>query len=148
MNKQDLETTGQWEIVGSEDGLIDTTSEDFKALQNAIIEHVKTIPPARRKRTLLLSLRFQMEAYLKENKPKEVLTLGYFLKKLVAVLEIKHKKIAAYIDCQESNLSALLNDNRKINTDLAMKFGEIFGINPIVFLHIQSKNELLEISYF
>ncbi len=164
MNEREIETTGQREIIGSEndlvengttinaggingreDGKVDTNSEEFKELQRVIIEASKKIPPARRKRNLLLSLRLQMDTYLKKENPKEILTLGHFLKQMVEVLDIKHKQFAEYIGYQESNLSALLNDKRKINTDLAMKFGEIFGIRPVVFLHIQSKNELLKI---
>ncbi len=165
MNERKIETTGQWEIIGSEndlvendtknpinaggingreDGKVDTNSAEFKELQRVIIEASKKIPPARRKRSLLLSLRLQMETYLKKDQPKEILTLGYFLKQMVDVLEIKHNQFAECIGYQESNLSALLNDNRKINTDLALKFGEIFGMNPALYLHIQSKNELLK----
>lgn len=143
MNKP--KATDNFEIVGFGNNSVDTTTEEFKELQRIIIEASKKIPPARRKRNQLLSLRLQMETYLKEDEPKKLLPLGYFLKQMVEVLEIKHKKFAEYIGYQESNLSAVLNDHRKINTDLALKFGEIFGMNPALYLHIQSKNELLKI---
>ncbi|MGB0932058.1 MAG: helix-turn-helix transcriptional regulator [Chitinophagales bacterium] len=142
MNKPKI--TDNFEIIGFGNNSVDTTTEEFKELQRVIIEASKKIPPARRKRNLLLSLRLQMETYLKKDNPKEILTLGYFLKQMVDVLGVKRKQLAEYIDYQESNLSAVLNDHRKINTDLALKFGEIFNVKPILFLHIQSKNELLQ----
>ncbi|MGB1242625.1 MAG: helix-turn-helix transcriptional regulator [Chitinophagales bacterium] len=137
--------TDNFEIIGSGKGSVDTNTEDFKALQHAIIEHAKKIPPAQRIKTQLYSLKLKMEAYLKKDKPEKILTLGYFLKKMVAVLNIKHKQFAEYVGYQESNLSSVFNDKRKISTDLAIKFGEIFEVNPALFLHIQSKNELLNI---
>ncbi len=141
MNEEIINAGG---INGREDGKVDTTSEEFKILQQVIIAESKKRTPAQRKRIELVSLRLQMETYLKKSNPKEILTLGYFLKKMVEVLGIKHKQLAQYIDYQESNLSAVLNDNRKINTDLALKFGEIFNMNPALYLHIQSKNEVLK----
>ena len=41
------------------------------------------------------------------------------------------------------NLSALFKGKRKINPDLALKLGEIFRVDPTLWINIQSKNELL-----
>ena len=139
MNEKEIETTGQWEITGSvnsinvggingrEDGKVDTNSKEFKELQRVIIEASKKILPTRRKRNLLYSLRLQMEAYLKKDNPKEILTLGHFLKQMVDVLEIKHKQFAEYIGYQESNLSALLNDKRRILSVLILQLSPNFS---------------------
>ena len=63
----------------------------------------------------------------------------------IKTINIKKSKFANYIDYGGSNLSALLKGRRKINVDLAIKFGEIFQTDPSIWLHIQSKNELMEI---
>jgi len=55
------------------------------------------------------------------------------------------KTFAEYIDYQESNLSAIFKGRRKINPDLAIKLGEIFHLDPAIWLQIQNKNELIEI---
>lgn len=60
-------------------------------------------------------------------------------------LEIKKKSFAAYLGLQESNLSALFKGSRKINIDLAIKLGTIFKVDPNLWIHIQSKNELLRL---
>ena len=44
-------------------------------------------------------------------------------------LRIKKKAFAEYIDYKESNLSAIFKGRRRINPDLAIKFGEIFRVN-------------------
>ncbi|MEO1588637.1 MAG: hypothetical protein AAFS00_15210, partial [Bacteroidota bacterium] len=48
---------------------------------------------------------------------------------------------------EESNLSSILKGRRKVNMDLAMKFGNIFQLRPELWLLVQSKNELLEVDH-
>lgn len=126
-------------------GLINTNSQDFKALQQAIKRFSKNLTEEQKLENRLLSIRFQMEAYLNQEEPEKIVPAGKFLKDFLRALKIKNKDFAAYIDYEESNLSAVLSGNRKINTDLALKFGKIFKVNPAIWLHIQSKNELLEL---
>lgn len=38
---------------------------------------------------------------------------------------------------------AVLKGRRKINSELAIKLGQIFKIDPAIWLHIESKNELI-----
>jgi addiction module HigA family antidote len=86
-----------------------------------------------------------MEFYLKEETPAELKPAGYYLEKYIEALGIKKKDFASYIGYQESNLSAILKGRRSISTDLAIKLGEIFQIDPALWLNIQSKNDLLKI---
>lgn len=131
--------------IGSGKGLINQNAQDFKILQEKIKKHAEELDKTELIQNRLLSLKFQMESYLEEEHPKEVISAGQFLEKLVKSLDIKKKTFAAYIDYEESNMSAIFKGRRKINTDLAIKFGEIFSLDPAIWLHIQSKNELLEI---
>ena len=128
-------------IQGLGTGIIDTNSEDFKYLQKKIIEESKKLTKEQVLKTRLLSLRFQMETYLREDNT-EIKKVGFFLKECVKALGIKNKVFAKYIDYKESNLSSLYKGNRKINIDLAIKLGKIFKIAPAFWLQIQSKNEL------
>lgn len=86
-----------------------------------------------------------MKSYLDDKNPEELIQAGSFLEKFVETLNIKKKVLAKYIGYKESNLSAVFKGKRKISIDLAIKFGEIFKVDPATWLHIQSKNELLEI---
>lgn len=143
MSKQNKINEGG--IMGTGKGLVNQNSEEFKELQRLIKEKSGHQKESDRIRNHLLSLRFQMETYLEEENPKELIGAGKFLEEFVEALKIKKKTLAGYLDYKESNLSAIFKGRRKINSDLALKFGEIFQVSPSIWLHIQSKNELLEI---
>ncbi len=130
-------------INGLGAGLVNTNSREFRELQSMIKKAAADISEEKRLENALLSIRFQMESYLNEEQPKEIIPAGAFLKKFIEVLNIKQKDLAAYIGYEDSNLSALANGRRKINPGLAIKLGRIFKIPPAIWLHIQSKNDLI-----
>jgi len=131
-------------VNGSGLGLVNTNSNDFKDLKYAMQDAFQAQNQKVKIENGLLALRFRMEEYLSEKEVKEVVSVGVFLRLFVALLNVKNKDLASYIDYKESNLSALLRGNRKINIDLAIKFGNIFKIDPLIWLHIQSKNEMIK----
>lgn len=122
-------------------GVINTNAKDFKALQKSIQEKAAKQTEKQILENKLLSLRFQMESYLEKETP-ETIQAGWFLKKFLNQLGIKKKSFAQYLGIQESNLSALFTGKRKINIDLAIKLGAIFRVDPILWINIQTKNEL------
>ena len=144
MNNQKIINKGG--VIGTGEGLVNQNSKDFKELQRLILKKSSELDKSESIINKLLSIRFQMENYLEETESGKLISTGMFLEWLIDALEIKKKDFAAYIDCQESNLSAILKGRRKINSDLAIKIGEIFRINPVLWLHIQSKNELTELT--
>ncbi len=131
-------------VIGSEVGTIDTDSPDFRILQAQIINASKKQTQEQIRENELLALRFRMEEYLKQQKPERIIKTGGFLKELLTIFGIKNKRFADYIGWSESNLSALINGRRKLNHDLAIKFGYIFKINPSVWINIQNQNDLWE----
>lgn len=131
-------------INGSGTAFVDTNSEDFKQLQAAIQAVVDKQTPEQKLELQLFALEVQLKAYLRETDNDTFISTGTFLKKFIKVLDIKNKDFAAYIEYEESNLSALFSGKRRINTDLALKFGKIFQIDPALWLHLQSKNDLLK----
>ena len=132
-------------INGTGTGIVNTNSQDYKGLQKAILEHAKKQTPQDRMKYELISLQFQMESYLSKKEPSSIIRVGEFLKKHLKAIKIKHKEFASYIELEESNLSAIIKGRRKINIDLAFKLGQVFGLDPNIWLLIQSKNELLGI---
>ena len=131
-------------IIGSGEGLVNQNSREFKELQRMIKERSVGMKESEWIANQLFSIRFQMESYLDTAQPEQLKGAGRFLEEFIAVLKIKKKAFAEYIDYKESNLSAIFSGKRKINTDLAIKFGEIFNVDPVIWLHIQNKNELIE----
>lgn len=130
-------------INGLGTGLVNTNSNDFKLLQQKIIQTAQQRSSYQKMDDNLFSIKRQMLAYFNQQQPEETIAVGYFLNRLVKVLKIKNKTFAAYIEYNESNLSALYKGRRKINSDLAIKLGHIFNIAPDLWLNIQNKNELL-----
>lgn len=125
-------------------GVVNTNAKEFKILKEVIAKEAKQQSEDELLENTLLSVRFQMESYLK-NEDNSIIEVGFFLKEFLRKLGIKNKFFAEYIGFQESNLSALFKGKRKISPDLAIKLGKIFRVNPILWIHIQSKNEVLKL---
>ncbi|MEL7123179.1 MAG: helix-turn-helix domain-containing protein [Bacteroidota bacterium] len=142
MSKQKIVNEGG--IIGKGEGLVNQNSKDFKLLQEIINGRSNELNKTDSIINRLLSIRFQMESYLYKEHSGELIKAGTFLENFISVLNIKKKDFAEYIDYKESNLSAVFKGRRKINIDLAIKLGEIFRVDPVLWLHIQSKNELRE----
>lgn len=125
-------------------GVVNINSKEFKELQRIINEKAGKLTKKQIQENKLLSLRFQMQTYL-DSYDKTIIEVGWFLKEFLQQLEIRKKSFAEYLGLQESNLSALFKGKRKINIDLAIKLGTIFRVDPILWIHIQSKNELIRL---
>lgn len=132
-------------INGIGEGLVNTNSSDYKSLQEAIKSHALQQTKEEKTTFGLLSLKYQMETYLSNEKAEKLITVGDFLKSCLTAIGVKNKTFAKYIDCQESNLSAIISGRRKINVDLAFKLGQIFNMAPSLWLLVQSKNELFKV---
>jgi addiction module HigA family antidote len=132
-------------INGTGEGVVNTNSEDYKALKKAIQEHTKQQTKQEQIRYRLIGLKLQMESYIDAEQPSKMIHSGIFLKKYLKAINVKNKTFANFIELEEANLSMIINGKRKINTEFAYKLGQLFNINPNYWLLIQSKNELLEI---
>ncbi len=132
-------------IVGTGKGTIKTQGADFKGLQEKILEQSQKRSQIKGLEDQLLAVRFSMEEYISEEQPSKLVPPGAFLNTCIEVLGIKKKDFAAYVGLEESNLSDYLKGRRKINPELAIKFGKIFNIPPRIWLDAQSKNDLLAI---
>ena len=133
-------------INGTDQGIVNINSKDYKLLQKAVQEQSKKQDSRSRIRYKFISLKLQVESYISEDNPEEVLSAGSFLKEYLNVIGVKNKDFAKFIEVEESNLSSIIRGRRKINTELAFKLGQIFNIDPNLWLLIQSKNELLKIA--
>jgi len=126
-------------------GILNTNSKEFKFLRSKIAEESGKQSKKQKLENKLLSLRFQMESYL-ENEDTNLIEVGWFLKEFIKSLNVKNRVFAEYIGFKETNLSALFKGTRKINIDLALKLEKIFNVNASLWIHIQSKNELIKMS--
>ena len=130
-------------INGTGTGVVDVNSTEFKALQKAILAASAKLSPEQKIRNHLFGIMLRMKSYV-DTDNAEIIEIGIFLRDFINALQIKNKDFAEYIGYQESNLSALFSGKRKINGDLALKFGSIFKMDAALWIHVQSKNELLK----
>lgn len=140
-NSTDFDT-----IIGTGSGLINPNSEDFRLLQEAIKNHSSQISKEEKRSLRIKGVIYRMKSFLNEFRPSEIVSTGAFLKELVEVIGVPHKDFASYIGYKNSNLSALYSGTRRINHDLALKLGNIFNMDPTIWLNLQNKVELLEIN--
>lgn len=131
-------------INGLGESLVNTNSKDFKFLQELIKQSSSTQEEEARIENGLLSVRFQMESYLSNSlEIADTVPAGIFVERLLKVIDVSKKQFAEYIEVDYSNFIAVLKGRRKINSELAVKLGQIFQVNPAIWLHLESKNELV-----
>jgi addiction module HigA family antidote len=129
-------------INGLGESLVNPRSKDFIGLQEMIKSAYKGQSKEDKVNNDFLSIRFQMESYLSSSINGSYLSVGSFIEKFLRAIGIKKNRFAEYIEYEYSNFISLMKDRRKINSDLAIKLGQIFKIDPVLWLHIQSKNDL------
>lgn len=119
---------------------METKSSEFKDFKLLIKSKVQNTPRKERIKIAILSLKYEMEDYLKTSR-KEVL-IGKYVKKFIVALEIKQVDFAKYLNIRPSNLSKILNGERKLSLDLALILEKISKINAETWLLIQNRNEI------
>lgn len=132
-------------INGLGESLINTNSEDFKALKRLIERNYQSQGESKQIENGLLSIRFQMESYLNAKiEVEEIKPAGYFIERLLEVIQVTKKQLSEYVGYEYTNLISVMKGRRKINSELAIKLGQIFKVDPAIWLHIESKNELIQ----
>lgn len=118
--------------------------DDFELLHSEITQNFYNQTKNEQFMNILLGIKFNMEDYLNNTNPDKIISVGDFLKQILSSFNIKSKIFSEYLNLKPSNFSSLINGDRKISTDLALKLGCIFSvISPNMWLSIQIKNDLI-----
>ncbi len=120
---------------------MDTQSSEFSDFQVFIRSKVDAQEEADKVANGIWGLKFGMEDYLTTDKVAEV-RVGQFLRDLLHVAKIRQNRFARYIGMKPSNLSKLLKGERRLSLEQAMVLGSIFDMDPMIWIGIQTKNEL------
>ena len=123
---------------------MDIGTQGFDEFQAILLKKSRKRTDIQKRKIDLLTLKYQMEDYIVSDE-MEVKSAGEFLKFFFKSLHIQQNKFAEYIGLKPSNLSKLMNGERNINYDLALIFGRLFNHNPMLWIEIQAKNELLRL---
>jgi|SRR5690606_5112455 len=128
--------------------LIDRTdvgTDEFNEFQAIILNKSKERSKERNNLIELMALKFKMEDYLRSDIKQSIL-VGDFLKEYLAAFEIRQNKFADYIGVRPSNLSKLIKGERSLNHELTLVLSKIFNNDPMLWLDVQDKNKLNELS--
>ena len=136
-------------ITEPENGLLtnqmDVNSTDFAKFQSKLLNKSRARTQEQNLNIELLALKYNIEDYLNNDDNEDVKIAGEFIKQYLRTLRIKQNRFAEYIGIKPSNLSKLLKGERPINYELALILGRIFKVNPMIWIEIQAKNELLRL---
>ena len=113
---------------------------DFKLL---IRSKVAETSKDKRIRISLLGLKYHMEDYLQSK--SQLVEVGSFIKQFIKLIEIKQVDFAKYLELRPSNLSKILNGERRLSIELALILDKLSNINAGLWLRIQNKNEIRKI---
>jgi len=120
---------------------MDVGSKGFNEFQSIVLTKSKQRSVQQKRNIELLTLQYQMEDYVNSESDEEKLA-GEFLKRFLKSLKIQQNRFANYIGLKPSNFNKLISGERPINYDLALIFGTLFNHDPMLWIEIQSKNEL------
>jgi antitoxin HigA-1 len=97
----------------------------------------------------MFRIKYIMEDYisgddlrLAEFEPAEFLSLQYFVKRYMKVLNVSQKQLAGLFEMKDSNLHKYLTGERKLNTDIAFKLASFTKTTPEHWLRLEIRNEL------
>jgi len=121
---------------------MDLNSSEYNDFKLLIKSKVKSSSKDKRIEIAILGLKFEMEDYLTSNKKSA--PIGSFIKQFIDATEIKQVQFAEFIGLRPSNLSKILNGERRLNLDLALILEHVSKIKAETWLMIQNRNEIFK----
>lgn len=122
------------------------SKEELQKIKSQAKTNAQQRSKAQKIKNELMTLQYKIEEYLADDttiSPK--LTLEKVIADYLGVLDLSFRKFAIYLDTSDGNLKKYIIGDRKLNPDLALKFGYFFHTSPEIWLRLQLKNELLEL---
>jgi antitoxin HigA-1 len=93
----------------------------------------------------LLSIKYQMQDYVKNEKSEREMQIIDFVKLYLKSLKITQRDLAQAFEMRDSNLYKYLIGERKLNTDIVLKLSSFSHTQPELWYYIQTKNELADL---
>ncbi len=122
---------------------IDVGTKEYQDFKLLIRGKVAETPKEERIKISLLGLKYNMEDYLESK--LEITQVGSFIKQFIKLIEIKQIEFANYLNIKPSNLSKILNGERRLNIEMALILEKLSSINAELWLRIQSQNVMLRV---
>lgn len=132
-------------LVGNPDGT-DKNSLGYSKLQDMVKARSKKLTVDEKREIEFNAIRYRMIEYVQNDDTKEMLDAGFFIREYLRAADVKQNVFAQFIDFNPGNLGKLLNGSRKINPETAIILGNVFKIDPQLWLRIQDKNEMVRLN--
>jgi len=137
------------EDLNGEVGLLtepmDIGTEDFKDFQFFILSKSRARTKDQKILVEITAIKYQMEKYLEEEQ-KEETSVGNFLKSILKAADIRQNRFAEYIGIRPTNFNKIVRGERRLSLEQAVIIGNIFGVEPSIWIGIQTKNDLRKIA--
>jgi plasmid maintenance system antidote protein VapI len=121
------------------------SDKKMSTLKEYILAKSKKQSPERKLKNELLSIKFQIEDYLEQDKIDREMRILDFVKLYLKLLNITQKDLASAFGMKDTNLYKYLTGERKLNSDIVLKLSHFTNTEPELWFHIQVKNELREL---
>lgn len=125
----------------------DWNKHELANVKDFIKAHQAKRTPEQKLRTQMLTIKYQMEDYINNEKvsEKNMISIESFIDMYLETLRITFKKFAQSLDSTDANLKKYLSGDRKFSNDLAFKFSSFFHTTPDLWMGVYTKNELLSL---
>lgn len=123
---------------------MDLRTEGFNEFKKILLAKSNSQTLAQKRKVELAALRFKMEDFL--NSKEGSLQVGTLLKYILKEIHIPQNKFAEYLGLRPSNFAKLLIGERPISSEMALKLGQIFNVDPLLWLYVQSKSEMQKLT--
>ncbi|MCK5677577.1 MAG: HigA family addiction module antidote protein [Flavobacteriaceae bacterium] len=120
---------------------MNTDNENFDNFQATILNRSQERSTERKYKIALMANKIRIQDYLNSNFKKQI-TVGYFLNEYLTTFNLRQNQVATYIGTQPASLNKIINGQRELSHELALKLGRLFRIDPMILLDIQDKNKL------
>lgn len=124
---------------------MDFDSEEYKMHRKILDERIKAMSPEEKRQVELIRMEYTIKNYLDAKiTESEMITVGDFLRMYLDKLNIRQNKFAQYIGIQPPNFNKILSGQRNVSIELSLILGQLFQIDPKVWLQIQLKNDYIK----
>jgi len=120
--------------------------DKMNKLREFITTESKKQTPEKKLRNELLSIKYQIQDYIKKENVKREIRIVDFVKLYLRLLKFSQKDLASAFEMKDSNLYKYLKGERKLNPDIVLKLSSFSHTKPELWYYIQTKNELFELS--
>ncbi len=119
---------------------MNTNNEDFDNFQAIILNKSLERSELRKQKIKLMANKIKIQDYLNSNTKKQI-PIGFFVRQYLASFNLRQNEVATYIGTQPASINKLINGQRELNHELALKLGSLFRIDPMILLDVQDKNK-------